>query len=575
MSDDSTTMAAAVAAALRSAGTDMVFGVPGGGSNLDVVGAVEATGGRFVLTHNETAAMIMASAAAEVTGRPSAAVVTRGPGAASATNGAAHALLDRQPVVLITDCVTVADRDRVSHQRLDQPRLLGAVTKTSLTLGPHDAGSVAAAAVTLACSGRPGPVHLDMDPTAVATSSLAGPPSLPESRHADPTVASAIPGSPPGLERRPPDPTALEAARAALRHARRPVVVAGIGAVALPRNRRSEATAALRRFVGPAAVPTLTTYKARGIVADSAPAAAGIATGATIEAPVLADADLIIGVGLDPVELIPGPWPYTAPMVLLGGWAIDDSTFFGERVVAEVVGDPVSILDQLAPDLTFGGDPSAAAQHSQAARARVLAAVPPSAPQGLLPQQLVTIAREVAPPGTIATVDSGAHMLPAVPLWHVDEPGELLISSGLATMGFALPAAIAAALVRPGRHVVCFTGDGGIGMVLAELETLARLGLPVVVVVFNDAALSLIGIKQRAEGHGGEGAVRYAPIDFAAVGAATGLAAARVDDASAYRAALHEALDRQGPTLLDVTVDPRGYAAVLEAIRGNRAPSVD
>ena len=574
MSDDSATMAAAVAAALRTAGTDAVFGVPGGGSNLDVVGAVEATGGRFVLTHNETAAMIMASAAAEVTGRPSAAVVTRGPGAASATNGAAHALLDRQPVVLITDCVTAADRDRVSHQRLDQSRLLGAVTKASLTLGPHDAGAVAAAAVTLACSGRPGPVHLDMDPTAAATGSFAGSRSHPEARHDDPSVASATVGSAPGLERRPPDPTALEAARAALRHAHRPVVVAGIGAVALPRRRRSDAIAAVRRFVGPA-VPTLTTYKARGIVADSSPAAAGIATGATIEAPVLADADLIIGVGLDPVELIPGPWPYAAPMILLGAWPTDDSTYFGERVVAEVVGDPASILDQLAPDLPFDGDPSAAAQHREAARARVLAAVPASAQQGLLPQQLVTIAREVAPPGTIATVDSGAHMLPAVPLWHVDEPGELLISSGLATMGFALPAAVAAALVLPGRHVVCFTGDGGIGMVLAELETLARLGLPVVVVVFNDAALSLIGIKQRAEGHGGEGAVRYAPIDFAAIGAAAGLTAARVDDPDAYRAAFHDALDRQGPTLLDVAVDPRGYAAVLEAIRGNRTPSVD
>ena len=83
--------------------------------------------------------------------------------------------------------------------------------------------------------------------------------------------------------------------------------------------------------------------------------------------------------------------------------------------------------------------------------------------------------------------------------WQALEPGELLISNGLATMGFALPAAIAAQLVHPGRRVICFTGDGGLMMVASELETVARLRLPIVIVVFNDAALSLIEVKQ-AEG---------------------------------------------------------------------------
>ena len=148
----------------------------------------------------------------------------------------------------------------------------------------------------------------------------------------------------------------------------------------------------------------------------------------------------------------------------------------------------------------------------------------PADPDGLTPQEVVTIARGAAPAGTIATIDAGAHMLPAVPLWEVEAPGELLISNGLATMGFALPAAIAAALVEPSRHVVCFTGDGGLGIALAELETLARLNGKVIVVVFNDAALSLIAIKQSADGHGGPAAVSYARTDFAAVAAGFGIA---------------------------------------------------
>ena len=104
-------------------------------------------------------------------------------------------------------------------------------------------------------------------------------------------------------------------------------------------------------------------------------------------------------------------------------------------------------------------------------------------------------------------------------------------------MGFALPAAIAAALVHPGRRVVCFTGDGGLGMVLAELETLARLQLDVLVVVFNDSTLSLIAIKQRSEGQGGTGAV-YRPTDYAAIARGCGLAAETVRDEAALKRAV-------------------------------------
>ena len=119
-------------------------------------------------------------------------------------------------------------------------------------------------------------------------------------------------------------------------------------------------------------------------------------------------------------------------------------------------------------------------------------------------------------------------MLVAMPLWEVAEPGRLLISSGLATMGYALPAAIAAALCAPAVPVVAFTGDGGLGMTLAELETAVRLSLPVIVVVFNDAALSLIEIKQQPAGQGGAEAVRYRPVSFAAAATALGAAGAAV-----------------------------------------------
>jgi acetolactate synthase-1/2/3 large subunit len=535
--------AAPLAEALASAGTELVFGVPGGGSNLDVIGAAETAGCRFVLAHGETAAGIMAGVVGELTGRPGACVVTRGPGAASAVNAVAQAWLDRQPLVLLTDCVSAGDLARVSHQRLDHQSLFGPITKASVRCRADD--TRLADLVALTVEGRPGPVHIDVDPHARSGAGV-------DDVRAPPHQSAAA---------------QLDAVRTAMRAARRPAVVVGVGAVAVPASRRIALRDALHRFLADAHAPALTTYKARGVVSDLDPSAAGVATGATIESDVLDAADLIVGVGLDPVELIPAPWPYAAPVVLLGGWPIDDSTYFGDRVAAELTGDLATTLEALAGELDTA-EPAVPAQRHRALALNRLREAEPSSPAGLTAREVASITQEAAGPGAVATVDAGAHMLVAVPQWETRAPGDLLVSSGLATMGFALPAAIGAALVHPGRRVVCLTGDGGLGMTLAELETLARLRLDVLVVVFNDSTLSLIAIKQRSEGHGGVAAVRYRSTDYAAIARGCGLTAETVRDAAALRRAARAACARRGPTLLDVTVDPSGYGAVLHAIRG-------
>src|SRR5215831_5849247 len=163
---DSRAGAAAIVAALAGAGTRLLFGVPGGGPNLDVVGAAAATGMSFVLAHGETAATIMAATCADLTGVPGAVVVTRGPGLTSAVNGIAHATLDRLPVIVIADTVPAHQRDRVSHQRLDQAALGRSVAKAALTAGPGQPGQAAELAVRLALAAPAGPVLVNMDPGA-------------------------------------------------------------------------------------------------------------------------------------------------------------------------------------------------------------------------------------------------------------------------------------------------------------------------------------------------------------------------------------------------------------------------
>src|SRR5262249_25247739 len=154
---------------------------------------------------------------------------------------------------------------------------------------------------------------------------------------------------------------------------------------------------------------------------------------------------------------------------------------------------------------------------------------------------------------------------------HAVEPGECLISNGLATMGFALPAAIAAQLVFPERRVVCFTGDGGLLMVAAELETAARLRLPIAIVVFNDGALSLIEVKQAQKGSTGA-ALRHEGPDLGALARAFGLVTHSAFDEDGLARAIAAALAADGPSLIDARIDASGYRRTLELVRG--APEV-
>src|SRR3954462_4133426 len=165
--------ARAFAEGLAAAGVRRAFGVPGGGPNLDMIGAAEDLGIDFVLTHGETASCVMDDTFGRDTGTPGVAVVTRGPGFASAANGLAQATLDRFPLLLVGDAVTGATAERTAHQRLDQVAAAAPLTKGGGTLGTADPAAVAAGAAGLALAAPAGAVHLAFDPT------VAGDPAPP------------------------------------------------------------------------------------------------------------------------------------------------------------------------------------------------------------------------------------------------------------------------------------------------------------------------------------------------------------------------------------------------------------
>ncbi len=527
-----------IANRLAAAGATVGFGVPGGGPNLDVVGAFDNAGIRFVLAHGETAAAIMAATFGHLTGTPTPVVVTRGPGATSVVNGAAQATLDRQPLVVITDTVPTSHRSRVPHQRVDQGQLFRPVAKASGLVGPQATIAEVDRLLLLALAEPPGAVHLDYDS------------SFDDGPFSDAADWSETPTPPPIAERVVVDPKTTDpAVDQMIGGASRPVVIIGRAAV----EDAPSVRAAVKRF----GAPVFQTYQGVGVVPGDHDLNGGLFTNGASERPLLEQADLIITIGLDMVEPIPAPWGYSAPVLAFSPVPTVDPYL---PIAIEVTGPPASTVENSLPT----GGHAWARDAGQVHRQRVLAKLGEQA-SGFAPTRLVETVLAKLPPRTITTVDAGAHFLAIMPFHPAAEPGDLLISNGLATMGYAVPAAIGASLAAPDRPVVAMVGDGGLSMTLAELETIVRLQLPITVITLNDSALSLIEIKQGAN-HGGPDAVKYCPTDFAAIARGMGMPATVVTDQDQLASALDAGFD--GPRLVDARIDPGQYPHLIKVTRG-------
>ncbi len=259
---------------LLRAEVSRLFGVPGGGSNLEVLEAARARGLPFVLCHQEWAACIMAAVTGELTGHPGAVLSTLGPGVTASATGLAHARLDRSPLIYISDRHPAGVLEYATHQHLDHTAHLGPITKGSVTIGADSAAHWIAHAVQLALAEPRGPVHLDLPADVAGKSAM-------------PVVTSVAPAPPAAL-----DGDLIERAARMIRAARRPLVIAGLGC-------RAADAKWLRAFAEALPAPVLTTYKAKGAIPDPHPLALGIFTGGALEEPLVKRADLIIAFGLD------------------------------------------------------------------------------------------------------------------------------------------------------------------------------------------------------------------------------------------------------------------------------------
>jgi acetolactate synthase-1/2/3 large subunit len=530
---------------LASAGVKKIFGLPGGGSSLDIIAAAAAANIQFVLTKTENAAVMMAGALAEASGVPGVALMTKGPGLTNAANGVAYASLDRAPVIVLTDGFTPKQLTYITHQVFDQQAVLNPLVKAVGRLESADPASEIDHLLHIAMTYPLGPVHIELtSETARRTVDFA-------------QSASTQPGQALRLDAI--NSERFETLRATLQKARKPIAVLGLEA--------REHSAAVRNFVESLRCAVLCTYKAKGVVSDDHAQILGIFTGGSLEQEAIAAADLMVLIGMDPVELILQPWRYTTPVVDIA--AVRHPVHYIEPSV-QVVGSITETLTRLVASGGYAqtGWSPAELEHIRKNAQTQLAYAPVKnsvAPDRVA--QLAATSCKEAGFKPMFSIDAGAHMFSVAAFFPAARAGDVLISNGLATMAFALPAAIAAAVQDPSAPVLCFTGDGGLMMCLGELCTAVEQQAQVVVIVFNDSALSLIDIKQQSRALESNG-VRWQHHDFAGIMRALGGFGASVTTEQGFVTAMATALETKGPSLIDVSIDPSGYPEQLKAMRG-------
>ena len=534
--------------ALASEGVEYVFGIPGD-ENLHFMEALRKDGRvRFVLTRHEQAAGFMAAAYGRLTGKLGVAMSTLGAGATNLATAVAHAHLAAIPMMVLTGQKAVHDNKQGLSQLVDVVGVMRPITKYAATV-PSGAmlPAMVREAMMTALSGRQGPVHLELPDDVMLDQRLG---SLVPCKHGDFPVPSSA---------------SVERAAEILRQCKRPLIMVGGGA----RANRPAVASALRRLVSETEIPFVATMMGKGVADERSPLYVGtsIMPADYTHCAVIA-ADAILNVGHDVMEkpsFLMRPDGDQQVIHLNSFAAHGDSAYFPDH---QVIGDMAVGLSLLADALAEKGRWNVVPflRAGDAMRKSIARgwddATPPTKPQ-----YAVRVLREFMRDTDIVSVDKGVHMMWVTRNYPAYEPNTMLIDHALGSRGISLPAAIAAKLVYPKRRVVVVTGDGGFMMNSQELETAVRLGLDLIVLVFNDNGLGMIRTKQIADGYERFG-VDFDNPDLPLYAESFGAKGHRLNEPSELRSLLDKASAAGGVHVIDVPIDADQNPKLMQEMRG-------
>ena len=562
-----------IVATLKAAGIRHGFGIPSG-NVLPLMDAMRRGGVAFVLTAHEGSAGFAADVTGRMTGAPGFCIATLGPGATNLATGVDCAFLDRSPLIAITCNLNTDQLGRRIQMWIDHHALFSPITKATFRLEAGKIAETVAEAVRIAMTEPRGPVHLDL-PEDVA---LAPAREL---------AAAPHPPSPFGLRRASPDPLprksglpdlrtnsaelgqarvrmgerGREAVRVApteaigkahelIAQAKRPIAVLGSSAM------RVADPGLLRGVIERHNLPFATTTMAKGMIDEDHPLSLGCIERACrqVQRKFLRSADLIVGLGYDTIEVEYEAWIGDVPLVAIDIEPADVAA--SVRLVHQAVGDLDASLARLAtlPACSNAWTPDALTAHRNAFHAALRPAT-----DAFSAHAAIDAVRRALPREGVLCFDVGAHTHQIASQWSAHAPKSFQITNGWSSMGFGLPAAIAAKLARPDLPVVCLIGDGCFQMTCGEVAVAKRLGLTLPIVVLDDRWLALIKVKQirrqlplygtelQAEEY------REPPAHY------FGVPVLGVRSAQALEQAVTQALAARGPTVIEAVVDSDHY----------------
>ncbi len=488
----------------------------------------------------------MADVYGRLSGKAGVCLATLGPGATNLVTGVADADSDGAPLVAITGQVGTERMHLTSHQFLNLTKMFEPITKrTKMVVNPETTNEIVRLAFKYAESEKPGATHIDL-PVNVGKM----------------TVSSAIrPIHKKIAPKEFADLESIEAAAGLLFQAKNPVMLTGAGAI------RSHAAEAVTRFANKLKIPVVNTMMSKGIIPFDNPYSmwtVGIPQ-SDYQNKILADADLILAVGYDLVEYAPQKWNPQMDKTIIHIDLRPAHINQCYQAEVEVVGDISNSLDRIATRCSRNTEPERALairemMVKEYAQYENDLSFPPK------PQKILHDVRSVLGPEDILISDVGAHKMWIARHYNCYRPGTCIISNGFASMGIAVPGAVAAKLLHPDKKVLAITGDGGFMMNNQELETAFREQLPIVVLIFHDDSYGLIKWKQMDQ-YGHSGCVDFSNPDFVKFAESMHGIGYRIEKTEDLVPTLKEAFQQTVPVIIDCPVDYRENTKLTEHLK--------
>lgn len=518
---------------LEAEGVEFIYGIPGE-ENLDVMDALLDSPITFVTTRHEQGAAFMADVQGRLTGKAGVCLATLGPGATNLVTGVADANMDHAPLVAIAGQAATSRLHKESHQVLDLVNLFQPITRfASQILNPEIIPEVARKAFKVAQGAKPGAVFIDFPENIAHIEGLDIQPIAPR------RVTTPYPSE-----------VRLDAVIDLLDQAEFPLILAGNGLV------RANASAALINFAEKLNIPVATTFMAKGAMPSSHPLSLGT-VGLQAHDYVSCGfdrADVIICIGYDIVEYPPRLWHQTADRKIVYIDTLPAEVDANYNITEGALGDFNVTLAALA---------ARARRHTNNSHERLrleirneLHAMDDDAGFPVKPQRIIADLRRALSDADIVICDVGAHKLWMARMFECEQPNTCIISNGFASMGIAVPGAVAAKLNFPRRKVVAVTGDAGFLMNSQEIETAMRMQTPFVILVWNDASYGLIEWKQQSR-FGRISNVKFGNPDFVQYARAFGAQGYRISNTDELLPTLRSALQHDTVTIIDCPVDYR------------------